>query len=434
MPANAPKHKKPDRALRPGSAARRVHRELIEKTLVEVVERGIERISLRQIAAATGLSTHAIFQNFAGKADLLEATAAQAIELDWAFHRELEETAANLVCGHAGLADFMSAYIVSRARRDEARFLTELLVHLGDYPSCRPMARAWHDARMEFWVRLAAGAGLPGDLGKIMGGFVVMEEIYAQSLAQCPQYLVLMPETCRALTEHAANPAPSLNARESAAQRLAVEPLAIQLPGQSDLDQPVAARLLRAAVGLINEAGIPALTQRALAARSGVSASMISYHFGDMEQLTTEAVWHALVQGIPPQLDPTSDTSAFPASLPAWLDMIDAMLKPDSADRPGFYIGATRLTSQTSLLASRDPRYLRLIRYLRGLEGWGTYRISRTIPALAERIGRDHAAAFAIWNKSRALLRIVGMDQPEREPSLKQAASMVLPLPADMQL
>jgi len=45
---------------------------------------------------------------------------------------------------------------------------------------------------------------------------------------------------------------------------------------------------------------------------------MIAYHFNDMKTFTNEAIWRALVKGIPGEFDP--DTS--PRTFPEWVEFL----------------------------------------------------------------------------------------------------------------
>lgn len=140
-------------------------------------------------------------------------------------------------------------------------------------------------------------------------------------------------------------------------------------------------------------------------------------------------IWRALVNNIPGALDPSAPVAEQPKELAEWLDRLDLMLQPGSGVRPpGFYIGFARLTAETCLLSQHDPSLLPLIAYLRALEGWGTYHVSRTIEPLASLIGRDHAAAFGVWIKAEGLLRRIDLvaEGPGAD-RLNFAAGMIFP-------
>ena len=418
-------HNATNNRARGARAAEANRNALLNLTIGEVALRGLEQISLRQIAKAAGVSTTAIFQNFEGKADLIAAAANQAIASDEAFHAELRESCFSLIADQQGLADFLASYIELRIGRSDAAFLAELLVQLGELPQCREALRGWQRKRFAFWRELVDRLPVPAGLAGIISSYVVMEELYARALTSHPQYRLLMLETCRALCGAVRG---SSKPAGSAAARLATEPFAIRQPHRNGAGQPIAEHLLHSAVEIINEAGVHALNQRDLAARAGVSASLIAYHYKDMRTLTTQAVWHALVQGIPVQLDPGGDKSAFPATLSEWFATLESMLQIGGSGPQGFYIGLSRLSSEACLLASRNPALVPLISYLRGLEGWGTYRVSQSIPTLAESVERDQAAAFAVWIKSQALLRIAGLAEPDpTAESVANAAALVFP-------
>ena len=374
---------------------------LVQLTVEEAACRGLEGISLRQIAKAASTSTTVIFQNFDGKSGLIAAAAEHAAALDAAFHSELRAKCFELVSGRLGLADFVVSYIELRSGRTEAKFLANLLIHSQEHLECAPTLRNWHQARMTFWRDLVDRQPVPFELGEIIGSYVVMEEFYAHALWRHPQYRLLMLETCRSLCGAAPQ------REHSAASLLDTVPFAIHHPDRNGTGQPIAQQLLQAAVEIINEAGVHALNQRKLAARAGVSASLIAYHYKDMQNVTTQAVWHALTQGIPVQLDP--DAAAFPATLSDWFASLKAMLQLDPDLPQGFYVGLSRLSTEACLLAGRNPEMIPLISYLRGLEGWGTYRVYQSLPALSNQIGRDQAAAFSVWVKSQGVLRIAGL-------------------------
>ena len=390
---------------------------------------GLERLSLRQIATAAGVSTTAIFQNFNDKADLLAAAVNRAIALDDALHRQLEKDVFPLVSGHLGFADFMATTIELHATRCEARFLSEVLVKLRDHPQCADALAIWHRNHIAFWQGLLDRLAVPAGFAGIVARYAFMEGIYAHAMLGQGTYRMLLLETCRALCDAGFNGGGSANLRSDASALLDTTPFAVHGPDQREGNQPVAEQLLDAAVGIINHSGMRSLNQRALAAKAGVSGSLIAYHFGDMKTLTIQAIWRALVQGIPSQLDPSGDLSSFPTSLEDWLAILEAMLEvgKDGTDA-GFYISVSQLSAEACFLVGENPQLMPLVNYLRGLEGWGTFRVSQSIPPIAEHIRRDHAAAFGVWIKGEALLRNAGIDTGQEDTiPVWSAARMLFP-------
>lgn len=409
----------------------KVRQDLRETLLTLTIELsanvGLERLSLRQIAAAAGVSTTAIFQNFEGKADLMAAAVDHAIALDEGLHHQLQDDAVPLIAGHLGFADFVATTVELRAPRCEARLLSEVLVQLHDHPQCADALAVWHRNRIAFWAGVLEKLGRPSGFAEIVARYVLMEGFYAHAMLREGQYRMLLFETCRALCDAVFHDGHSAGQRSDASTLLGTVPFAVRSPEQPGSHQPVAEQLLDTAVDIINQSGMRTLSQRALAARAGVSGSLIAYHFGDMKALTIQAIWRALVQGIPSQLSPAGDSASFPKSLDEWLRILESMLKVSRDDEAtGFYISVSQLSAEACLLAGQNPELMPLVRYLRGLEGWGTYRVSQSIPAIASDIRRDHAAAFGIWIKAEALLRKAAMDNTPRQ-SVRSAASMIFP-------
>lgn len=404
---------------------------LLELTMEMSAEYGLDEISLRDIAARAGASTTAIFQNFKGKAELIAGAVDLAIERDKAFHDELRERVFSLVAGHLACADFIASYVELRALSPHARLLAEVLVKLRDHPDCYDALARWHAGRLVFWEEFLSGRDIVSEFAPVVCEYVVMEELYAHSLSTQAQYRLLLLESCRALCDAVFHHGASANLPGNVSNVLDLAPMSIRGPNQSDTRLAKPEKLLDAAVAIINRQGISGLNQRASAGKVGVSPSMIAYHFKDMRSFTTMAIWRALVQGIPSLFDPQTQTPHFPSSFGLWLEMLDELLMvPGESHDPGFYISFSRLAAEASLLARRTPELLPLISYLRGLEGWGTYRVSQSMEPLATLIGRDHASAFGIWIKSEALLRNAGLVDTEHSlDRLTNAAGIIFPSP-----
>jgi AcrR family transcriptional regulator len=263
---------------------------------------------------------------------------------------------------------------------------------------------------------------------EVVSQFVLMEEYYAYALQGECTYGMLLAETCRAISEAAFHGGASALAQSHVSLSLATQPLSMR-EANDPADSLIQEQLLDEALRIIESSGLEALNQRRLAKNVGVSTSAIAYYFKDMKSFRNRAIWRALVNGIPSQFDPERPAAEQPHDLAQWLETLDALLEPRSGARPvGFYSGFARLTGQACLLSRHDQSLVPLIAYLRALEGWGTYLVSRNIEPLAELIRREHAAAFGMWIKSEALMRRVDLAMPgtgiER---LEFAASHIFP-------
>lgn len=406
-------------------------RETLSRLTVEIAaQAGLERLSLRRIASAAGVSTTAIFQNFGGKAELFAAAVAHAVAEDEAFQQRLAEEAFPLVSGRDTLADAMAAFVQLRAARSEARFLSEMMIHLREYPECTQSMGRWHERRVEQWRELLVRLGVDAAFAPLLVGYLLMEGFYAHALDGSASYRMLLAETCRALCDTVTRHHGIRPGGGNVSKTLDVQPFAVRDPSLPETTLPMAEHLLACAVEIINEGGIRKLNQRALASRAGVSGSLIAYHFGDMKTLTSKAIWQALVQGIPAQLDPAGDRSTFPRSLCEWFDALEAMLSVSDTGTSGFYISVSMLSASACLLACSNHELMPLVTYLRGLEGWGTYRVSQALPSTGGVIRRDHAAAFGVWIKSEAMLRHVHMrGNPAAMVRVADAAAMLFPVP-----
>lgn len=407
-----------------------LHEDLLRLTIALGAESGLERLSLRQIATAAGVSTTAIFQNFAGKAELFAAAVSHAVAQDDAFQQRFAEDAFPLVSGHDALADVMAACVQLRASRCEARFLSEMLINLREYPESAESIGRWHERRVDQWRQLLVRLGIDTAFAPLLVGYLLMEGFYAHALTDSASYRMLLAETCRALCDTVTREHGIKRKGGGVSIALDVQPFAVRDPSLPEATLPMAEHLLARAVEIINEGGIRKLNQRSLASRAGVSGSLIAYHFGDMKTLTIQAIWRALVQGIPSQLDPGGDRSTFPKSLGEWFDALEAMLFVSNHGANGFYISVSLLSANACLLACNNPELMPLVTYLRGLEGWGTYRVSQALSSTGGAIRRDHAGAFGIWIKSEALLRHQRVRIQHAAPVLvADAAAMLFPVP-----
>lgn len=401
---------------------------LLAKTIDAAAERGLDDFSLRHLASLAGTSTTAIFQNFSGKAELLEHAMTLAIARDRQFHDALREESAPLVNSHIGFADFLACYVKLRPARVHARFASEIFLRLEDYPQCRALVADWHELRTAFWVDILARLDAPAGLAQIVSQFVLMEEFYAYALHEQCTYAMLLAETCRALCETALRKGDIGALRSDVSLTLDTQPLAMHETGDVP-DSPVPEQLLDEALRIVEQSGLEALNQRRIAKNIGVSTSAIAYYFSDMKSFRNRVIWRALVRGIPSQLDPERPATEQPSTLSRWLEILDPMLQPGFDEkRPGFYFTFARLTGQACLMSLHDTSLVPLIAYLRALEGWGTYHVSRNIETLAGAIGREHATAFGVWVKAEALLRRLD-PSPEatRLDRLEAAAELFLP-------
>lgn len=102
------------------------HAALFDRTIAMIAEVGLEKISLRAIAAQAGCTTAVIFQQYQSKAGLIEAALAEALVQDEAAHAALLGGAAAWLADQAGTADFIASYVGLRSRQPVPRFWSEM--------------------------------------------------------------------------------------------------------------------------------------------------------------------------------------------------------------------------------------------------------------------------------------------------------------------
>ncbi len=401
---------------------------LLELAITEVSRGGMRELSLRRLASVAGTSTTVIFQHFNGKGDLIRSALETAIQREKSFHDGLLEQGSIYVKGFAGFTDFLINYIFLRPSMDAARFTSELLINLDDYPECHSLISGWHEDRRDFWNRVLLGTPSNPAFSDIVAQYVVMEEYYAFALQGDFAFGMLLAETARAISDCAFHGGVALSEQSCTSAGPNVQPMSV---GETDEagHASIKEQLLAEAKRVIDQHGLDALNQRRITRNVGVSGSAISYYFGDMKTFRNRAIWRALMHNIPDPLNPQNPVGGQPRTMAQWLRTLDAMLQPATEDKPsGFYIGVARMTAQTCMLSRHDRALVPLISHLRAIEGWSTYRVSKTVPALAHLVRREHAAAYAIWIKAEALLRCMELALPgPGSDHLASAARQIFP-------
>ena len=349
------------------------------------------------------------------------------MERDEAFHRTLVNETRKMIGGHLALADFMSLYIETRARQELPRFWSEITFKSKQVPDSGSQLDRWHRMRTSFWIEMLVEFEFAKTLSPIISAYTVMEEMYAYALIDDVQYRLLLNETTRAMTAVAFGVDNSSDRHESLSEALDILPLQSAI-GFSDSNE-VRKQLLQHAVDAIVAQGIGTVNQRKLARKADVSTSMIAYHFSDMATFLNEAIWHALIQDIPDDLDPDREDAEMPETMSEWFATLNRYVSPPFDTKPaGFYTAFARLTGQACLLTKFQPALHPLVQYLRSLEGWGTYRVGQHIHSRGAVIHRDHAAAFGLWIKAEGALREAGLVDVGRDAcDIAEAARLILP-------
>jgi len=403
-----------------------IHLALLDQTIAMLARMGLENISLRTIAARADCTTAVIFQQYQGKAGLLSAAIDRALDIDSEAHAALLTQVSGLIGSREAVADFIGSYVTVRASQDVPRFWSEILFKSQQLPEARGQLQRWFAMRSGFWQDVLATAAVDAALADTIAAYSIMEEVYAYPLLGDAQYRLLLHETARALIETAFDPTHARHRSPGISAILGKVPWPANPETADSTD--MREQLLTHAIHAIVENGIGTINQRSLSQKAGVSSSMIAYHFKDMKSFVNEAIWRALVQGIPPVLDP--GRSAMPTTMQQWFEALETYVRPRIGDTPaGFYTVFARITGQACLLADSRPSLMPLVHHLRALEGWGTYRVALSIQPEHAVVARDHAAAFGMWIKAEAVLREAGLRPPIASGSvIGNVAQRIFPL------
>lgn len=376
---------------------------LIEKALALVADKGLDQFSMREVAASIDRSTTVIFQHFGNKDGLLAAMMETAFERDALFHARLLEELSGLEPNIATLTEIVAYYIEVRVTSDDAaiRIWPELLLNGGHERAWAPLLIRWRGMREDFW-RALLPKGLAGMLTPLLSDYTLMEGVYAIVLQDRLDYRLLLRETVSLLVGRAFranNPNPVGNVQAWLADTAPPPP-----PRSSSHAGTSRLRLLDVAATEIFAHGVKVLNHRRLTAKAGMSTAMISYHFGGMEQFVVEAVWHALLTGLPAYLDDSVVNVAARQTADQWPGVLSQALgSGESRHGTGFYVSYSRIVGQTCLLARQRPDLTPLVRHLRMIEGSGIHHASQASWPPTLSLDRLASTAFAIWIKGWAM-------------------------------
>ncbi|WP_404477959.1 hypothetical protein [Novosphingobium sp. BL-52-GroH] len=377
---------------------------LLTRTIEAISLDGLDGFTLRSVATNAGCSTAVVFQNFAGKAKLIEAAMDSAFEKDREFHDALTADIGTVALGLDGLAALISGYIELRATRTVPPFWSEILLKHAGLDSPGVSLHRWIEMRVEFWAGRLIAFGLDGTLAPILHTYILMEEVYSYALHDRIEYILMLRETTRALAERYFG-APPRPCESAVSQWASDNESRFRIRAENADGSALRERLMAFAIDDIIAHGIPGLNLKKIAKQANASLSMIAYHFGDTESFVNEAVWRALVQGIPIEVDPNRADGMPLAAIDDWTQLLARLIRPRQEQaRPGFYVGVARLIGQAALFARRRKDLLPVILHLRKIEGAGTFRASQTIWPTGLTIERSAATVFGIWIKGQAIL------------------------------
>lgn len=391
-----------------------VGQQILENALIIIYEQGLDELSMRALAEASGCSTTAIVQRFSNKAGLLRAVAELACNKDQHYHNALLLQLQGSSLSLPYFSDLLVTYIEKRSRNLVARVCSEIFFGENIELASSDTVRSWYQMRLQFWQEFFRRAGLDGTYSaSILTTYVVMEEVYAFELARDFEYSLLLKETSRALL------AGLLEVDDSAKQGFASIWATRELTSYKDFpersaiilsiaDNETAKKLLDTAAEEVFYHGIASLNKRRITKLAGKSSSMISYHFGNQTEFINLAVWEAFWRETPAEFTTPYEARSRQKDIVEWTEFIQRMTRPRSAEcLGGFYASFSRLTAQAGLLSVRRPPLRALFRQARRIDGWGTFEAGRTFWPKVLKVERGSASAFGIWIKGAAAINAI---------------------------
>lgn len=264
----------------------------IEQSIAAALDRlasgGIRGMTLRDVAADAGMPLGGLVSHFPSKDRLLAATFAEALRHEAARLDAVTAAARRLDPGGSGVADLLWTLCQpgSEGERALQLVLGELLLQAPNLPYLRPLLGQRLEARRAM-VRLLAARPGAEDAADIVALILMAEELFAPACAHAPEWRIVAAhgfrDTGAALGLWPAGDA----ATHRAAARFHAdpEPGPDMAPGSD-----VRARIVSAAAAIVEELGVGAVTNRAVAERAGCSLAATTYHFATVSDLLVAGV------------------------------------------------------------------------------------------------------------------------------------------------
>lgn len=305
--------------------------------LVLLEKEGARGVSARNLAKEAQVGVSAMNYSFGGRQALVDAAFQVATDRALEWWRQAGE---RLPEGLAPAGGWLSATLVE-ARRDRAfprLAISELFQTAPRSEAMREVAAAYQGEIEGFWRGAAARFGLRPEAGEVLGD-------YAAGAMASPAWSGLatldMPwsvDSCQRLLARLAGGRVGLPGwagwSELKLQQAQEAPPAARPPASD-----AAERMLAASIELIADAGLEALTHRAVAARSGCTLANVAYHFPTHETLverTFADVFHGVLAVGAVEEEQLHSRSADAQTLAR--DTVGVVLQADGRPTPFFMV------------------------------------------------------------------------------------------------
>jgi AcrR family transcriptional regulator len=277
----------------PGTDEDRTRRRIVEEATALVATGGIRGATLRDVAARCGASVASIAYLFGNKDGLIAECFAQAVERDRARLAALAEESATLAIPPALAGPFLWTLCEEAAgdRRADMLVLVELWLSAAANPRLAEICRDWLRMRRDAFRGFARLFGADPLAFDLLGLHLLSESSFAVSCHGSAAWRLL----ARAGFIEAVARIAGLGTAE-ATQGIA--DLAVHFFADPETDRArdpaearggrgaeSRARIVDAAASIIEEEGLAAVTNRAVAERAAVSLALTTYHFKSVTEL-----------------------------------------------------------------------------------------------------------------------------------------------------
>lgn len=384
-----------------------------------IAKAGVRGATFRDIGQACDVNIATIANLFDNKEGLVSECFAQVVEDESAYFAALLEETRALAAEPRLLADLLWLLIEDAAgpRWSQTAVLVELLMAAPGNATYRAHARRWLVTRRDFFRALAEIAGVDRERLDTLGLHLLTEATFAVSCFGSAAYRMAARLSLRWLAGRLTdNQAP---AEVEAGMLTLASTFYVSEP---DPDSPVAgrgrsgqnraavsrAKMIDAAAAIIEDDGLAAVTNRAVAERAGVSLALTTYHFDTVNELAFAGavrVFQKVCRGLGGASQPVDrardihsrdDLAAYGREL--------AITPTDGRAR-----NINRGMVEISLAAARAPDFDGLGLGMRRQRGVITYAMMRRLDEAAP--SRAAAAVFAMWGAALNLVSdAVGID------------------------
>jgi AcrR family transcriptional regulator len=400
-----------DHAPENPSASDVLRARMVATMIVRIACVGVRNATLRDIARGCDTHIATIANQFANKEGLVAACFEEVAECEAHYLARLLDETRSMADQPSLLADLFWILIEDAAttRRRQTLVLAELLLAAPANSLYRLLARRWLSARRDFFRECARLAGIDSDRLDLLGLVLLSEATFAVSCFPSASYRMAAHLSLRWLAERLLAGHAS---KEIEAGMVRLSSLFYAAEPDPDIDvgpavlptdraRPVRsgalrsrAKMIDAAAAIIEEEGLSAVTNRAVAARAGVSLALTTYHFNSVNTLAFAGAVRVF-QKTRRNLEEGVQTKDGARHIRTRADLADhgrrLALTPDAGGARNVNRGMVEI----SLAAARAPEFSALgigMRRQRGVIMHVIIRRFNTAPH-----ARAAAAVFAMW-------------------------------------